>query len=126
MTQQRVQLRGTEQAVSGELTAGSTVTLTQESSTTTGVSVSAEVSAGLFEIFEASISTEVSASQTATSAWGIEVNVDCNSGQQGIIYWYPLFTLYQGRFEPSGDIVDFYIPDDSVAGTTNFDVTCLG
>lgn len=126
MRQDRVQKPGSELPVTGKLTSGSSIELTEESSTTTGVSISTDVSAGLFEIFEASIGTEVSREKTSTSAVGLTINVDCNSGQQGVIYWYPLYTLYQGKYEPSGDSVDFWIPDDSVEGTSTFGVTCLG
>lgn len=126
MKQTRVQKPNSELPVSGKLTSGSSVELSEETSTTTGVSISADVSAGLFEIFEASIGTEVSREQTSTSAVGTTIVVDCNSGQQGVIYWYPLYTLYQGKYEPSGDSVDFWIPDDSLEGTSSFGVTCLG
>jgi hypothetical protein len=126
VTQERVRLTGTERAVSGEVTAGTVLPIREDSSVTTGISVSAELSAGFFDLFSASIGTEVSAEQTSTSSYGMNINVDCKSGQMGVVYWYPLFTLYQGRFEPSGQYVDFYIPDDSVAGTSNFGVNCLG
>lgn len=85
-----------------------------------------EVGASFFELFSASVSAEVSQDQTSTSAVGINVEVDCDSGQMGIIYWYPLYTLYQGHFTPSGDFVDIWIPDNSATGTSNFGVQCLG
>lgn len=126
MVQEKVRQAGTEQAITGELTAGSRYETEESTSVTTGVSASVEVGASFFELFSTSVSAEVSQDQTSTSAVGIEVNVDCDSSQMGIIYWYPLFTLYQGYFTPSGDYMNFYIPDNSASGTSNFGVRCLG
>lgn len=125
MLQNNVQIPGTEGAVTGRLTAGSTYTTTQSEALTIGTSASVEVGASFFEIFSASVNAEVSQETTSTSTSGIDVLVDCESGQEGIIYWYPVFTVYQGRYTPSGDNVDFYIPDNSASGQSNFGIRCL-
>jgi hypothetical protein len=125
VTQQNVRFPGSEQAVTGRLTAGSSYTTEEATSVTTGVSASVEISAGFFAIFEASIGAEISQDQTSTSLVGIDVLVDCDPGQEGIIIWYPLFTLYQGEFTPSGTNVDIYIPNNSATGTSNFGVRCV-
>jgi len=94
---------------------------------TARVSTSVEVSNEAFSVFQASIDEEVSRDQIASSASGVNINlnVDCQNGQAGIIYWYPLYTIYRGEFTPSGNNVDFNIPDNSTVGASNFYVRCV-
>lgn len=91
----------------------------------TRVSASVEAGASFFEIFSASVTAETSYDQTSTSPVRLIINIDYKAGQDGIVYIYPLSTLYQGKYTPSGDYVDWYIPDTSATGTSNFDVRCL-
>jgi hypothetical protein len=91
--------------------------------------MSVEVTDEAFALFQDSIDAEVSRDTTSTSpVWegNTNVNVDCEEGQEGVIYWEPLYTIYQGRFTPSGDRFDFSIPDNSTVGTSGFGVRCFG
>ena len=97
-----------------------------EKTFTARVSTSVEVTDEAFAVFQNSIDEEVSRDQTLTSEFGgdTDLNVDCEAGQEGVLYWHPLYTIYQGVFTPSGDRVDFNIPVNSTLGTS-FGVRCF-
>jgi hypothetical protein len=95
--------------------------MTTTESRTEEFSIGTEVSAGLEGIVSASINTEYSRSYTASSTTGISVPVNCpNRGQ---LVWHPTFNRFDGRFEPSGDFAEFWIPSDTQG---EFDVRCIG
>ncbi|KAK5165443.1 uncharacterized protein LTR77_008972 [Saxophila tyrrhenica] len=112
-------------AVTGRLPAGSKYTVTHEDSHTTGITTSASAEAGFFDIFSVSVSLEVSQEFTTTNSYGVDVNVDCESGQYGEVYWYPLYTIYSGFYTPSRTNADWYIPEDSRKSGSNYRVRCL-
>ncbi|KAB5545525.1 hypothetical protein GE09DRAFT_1243184 [Coniochaeta sp. 2T2.1] len=112
------------QQVTGRLPAGSSYTTTQGDERSTGISSSFGLEAGFFDLFTASAGITVETSYTVTSSVGITVVIQCDNGQQGILYWSPLFNRYQGNFQPSGDAYDVWIPLADSAGS--YDVECLG
>lgn len=112
--------------VTGKLPAGSSFTITEESSQTTSISSSVGLEAGFFDIFSASVSLEVSSSYTASSGTSVTIFVDCESGQSGQIFWYPLYDVYSGFFTPSNTNAEYAIPQDSQASKTNYRVKCFG
>lgn len=79
--------------ITGRLPANSMYMVTQEDSKSTSVSVSADVGASFFEFFSASIGTEVTEEQTTSNSVGISVNIPCNVGQSGQVFWYPLYDV---------------------------------
>jgi hypothetical protein len=121
-----IELPGSEQALTGRMPAGARFVPYSEKTFTASVSTSVEVTDEAFAVFQNSIDEEVSRDQTLTSAFGgnTDLNVDCEAGQEGVLYWYPLYTIYQGVFTPSGDRVDFNIPVNSTLGTS-FGVRCF-
>jgi hypothetical protein len=125
-TMRNVQLPGSEQALTARMPAGARFVPYSERILTARVSTSVEVTDEAFAVFQNSIDEEVSRDQTLTSAFGgnTDLNVDCEAGQEGVLYWYPLYTIYKGVFTPSGDRVDFNIPVNSTLGTS-FDVRCF-
>lgn len=98
---------------------------THENSQTTGVETSAEGGFDFFEIFSASVSITTSYDTTTSSTEGVNVYVDCDDGEEGMIYWYPLFTAYRGYYTPSQTEGDWFIPEDSPESGTNYRVHCL-
>jgi hypothetical protein len=88
-----------------------------------------EVTEAGFALFQNSIDNaeEVSRDATSTPAFSgnTNLNIDCEDGQEGVVYWYPLGTIYSGVFAPSGDRVDISIPDNSTVGASNFGVRCF-
>ena len=44
-----------------------------------------------WNIFSASADVSVSQEYTTSSSWGININVDCDAGQSGQIWWTPLY-----------------------------------
>jgi hypothetical protein len=120
----RIEQPGVEYAIKGGVPASSTHTITESETVSTGFSASMEMSAGFFEIFTASVGAEISQEQSSTSSFGTSIFVNCEPGQTGVIYWRPLFTLYQGQWMPSGKYVDIWVPDDSEVGRSNFGVRC--
>lgn len=88
------------------------------------MSVSASVSAGFADIIEVEVGFEFSASRTYSTTEGFNVNVDCPSGQDGVIYYYPLFRKVTGVALPSRTELVVWIPMDTNLG--NYRVQCLG
>lgn len=79
--------------ITGRLPAGSMYMVQQTDSKSTSVSVSAEVGGGFFEFFSASIGTTVTAEQSTSNTVGISVNIPCENGQSGQVFWYPLYDV---------------------------------
>lgn len=122
-TNSNVERSGTEKAVTGRLPSGSTYTIQQTDSQTVGVSVSVSVEAGFFDVLSTTVGTTISEDQTESSTTGVNINVDCDSGQEGIIYFYPVFTEYQLLCESdNNNEIDVWVPDTD---QTNYMVTCL-
>lgn len=110
--------------VFGPSPSGSTYTVSSSRSETSSVSSSASLSVGFFEIFEASVSIDVGYEETISESEGYSVPIDCPSGQRGIIYWTPLYTRYQGLYEPSGTQVEWYIANGGTQ--TSYVLQCIG
>lgn len=111
-------------AVTGRLPAGSMYTIQDSDSQTVGVSASVTVEAGFFDLFDASASVSVDASDTVMSTTGVNVNVDCDSGQEGIIYLVPTFTEYVTICTSNGNTeIDVYAP---IQDQNDYIVQCLG
>jgi len=119
-----VEAPNSRQQITAELPAGSSYTTTTTDTKTTGISSSFGLEAGFFDIFTASADITVSTDYSISSTTGVTVDVQCENGQQGIVYWAPLFDWFQGTFEPSGDAFSVYIPIADTAGA--YDVDCLG
>lgn len=68
----------------------------------------------------------VSQSYTTSSSYGETVAINCASGQMGQVFWVPLHTRYIGAYEPSGDEVTVWIPENTRESAGNFQVTCTG
>lgn len=92
---------------------------------TTGISTSASLEAGFFDIFSASVSVSVSQDYTVSSGTAVTINIDCTAGQEGQIFWYPLYDVYSGFFTPSNTNAEYAIPQDNNLSTTNYRVVCL-
>ena len=116
-----VRLPNSEEALTGRLPANARFIPYSEEIFTAHASVPAEVTEAGFALFQSSLddAEEVSRDATSTSAFNgnTDLNIDCEDGQEGVVSWYPLGTIYQGSFTPSGDRVDISIPDNSTSGT---------
>ncbi|KAI1270039.1 hypothetical protein F5Y18DRAFT_434463 [Xylariaceae sp. FL1019] len=110
--------------VSANLPAGSTYTIQKSESYTEGVTVSAEVSASFFDIIGTSLSISTTQEWSYTTTEGFEVPVDCDDGQSGVVYYYPVFNKYDGTAEPSGTFLTIWQSIDGNLG--EYMVTCLG
>lgn len=66
--------------VTGRLPAGSSYTISQQDSTTVGISTTASLEAGFFDIFSASVGVTVSSDYTVTSGTSVTISVDCDPG----------------------------------------------
>ncbi|KAL3961230.1 hypothetical protein ACCO45_002753 [Purpureocillium lilacinum] len=119
-----VEAPNSRQQVTGRLPAGSSYTTTETDTKTVGIQSSFGLEAGFFDLFTASASLTVSTDYSVSSATGITILIQCKDGQQGVLYWSPLFDRFQGNFNPSGDAYDVYIPMSESAGS--YDVECLG
>ncbi|QIW99551.1 hypothetical protein AMS68_005069 [Peltaster fructicola] len=119
-----VEKPGTEKAVTGHLPAGSMYTITESDSYSVDVTASVSVEAGFFDPFSASASVSVDERYSRMTSHGETINVDCDDGQDGIIYAYPPFTMYAGlcRSDDNNEI-DVWVP---AVGHTNYRATCLG
>jgi hypothetical protein len=120
----RIEKPGEEFAIHGGMPAGSSHMIREDETVSSGISTSMEMGASFFEIFTASVGVEISQEQSSTSSFGTTILADCEPGQTGVIYWKPLFTLYQGKWTPSGNYVDIWVPDDPEVGRSNFGVRC--
>ncbi|KAM0421371.1 hypothetical protein ACHAPT_010906 [Fusarium lateritium] len=97
-------------------------------SKTESVGITASVSLGgsLFGIMTAEIGLEVSSEYSITSGTSIEIPIECEGDQSGVVVWFPLFDYYAGKFQPSGDSGSMWVPLDSETSMGNFRVRCLG
>lgn len=114
--------------VTPRLPAGSSWTYQTSEGFSHSVATSVGVDVGLFEIFTASVSitTTLETSYDVTS--GVTVLVDCAQGQNGVIYYEPLYDYYEGYYSSSNDrIDDFWIPRGrGGASDGQFVSECLG
>jgi hypothetical protein len=108
--------------VVGPLPSGSSYMIQESEAQTQGISMSVEFGASFFEIFSASAGLEISQEFTVTSTTGVTVNVDCPEGQNGIIYWQPIFIVYQGFGRPSMNSFEVRVPSN--VGLGSYSVAC--
>ncbi|WAO92227.1 Hypothetical protein NCS54_00972400 [Fusarium falciforme] len=93
---------------------------------TVGITASVSLGGSLFDVMTAEIGLEVSSSYSVTSGTSIEIPIECEGNQSGVVIWFPLFDYYAGKFQPSGDSGSIWVPLDSETSTGNFRVRCLG
>lgn len=93
---------------------------------TVGITASVSLGGSLFDVMTAEIGLEVSSSYSVTSGTSIEIPIECEGNQSGVVVWFPLFDYYAGKFQPSGDSGSIWVPLDSETSTGNFRVRCLG
>lgn len=93
---------------------------------TVGITASVSLGGSLFDVMTAEIGLEVSSSYSVTSGTSIEIPIECEGNQSGVVVWFPLFDYYAGKFQPSGDAGSIWVPLDSETSTGNFRVRCLG
>ncbi|KAI5368194.1 hypothetical protein Slin14017_G032300 [Septoria linicola] len=113
--------------IAGPLSATSEVNFGQYEEQTTGIETSLSVGAGPFDIFSVEASVSVSQDYTVGSSRDVNVVCPCTDPTQScIVYWTPLFDVYQGFFTPSMTSVDFNIPRGDQASQEAYDTVCIG
>lgn len=110
------------QRVAGPLPSGSQYTITESEAKTTGIESSFEAGGSFFEIFSVSAGLSISEDYTVTSTTGLSVNVDCPEGQTGIVFWQPIFDVYQGFGTPSQTSFEVRIPIE--IGKGSYTIRC--
>ena len=93
--------------IAGPLPETSAWTVSNSYSHTTGITAGVEMSASFFEMFTASASLEVSQEFTLGNTVGMNVGIPCNDG---ILFWQPLYDVYQVVSLPSQRSYDISIP----------------
>jgi len=92
----------------------------------TSVTTTAEMGAD-FEIFSASVSISVTLEQswTYTETITFDPTGRCEPAQDAVLYFYPLYDQYVGKFDDSDTTITIMVP---VEGDNNYemDVECLG
>lgn len=83
-------------SVTGRLPTGSSYMIAESDSMSIMVSTSVTVEAGFFDLSDASASVSVGSDYSVQTTTGVTVKVDCDSGQDGIIYLVPTYTRYFG------------------------------
>ena len=106
---------------------GSEWQMTDEESQSSSVSICAFIGVDLWELFQASTSVSYEMDQSFTHSTTETIPNGCDTDQTGTLYWYPLYTLYNGGFYPDGPFgIEILVPveegDGSPAG--KFDVQC--
>lgn len=114
--------------VSPRLPAGSSWTYQSSEGFSHSVATSVGADAGLFSVFTASVSIETTLTTSYEVTSGVDVLVDCAQGQNGVIYYEPLYNYYEGYYSNSNDrIDDFWIPRDrGGASDGQFVSECIG
>ncbi|KAI5364593.1 hypothetical protein Slin15195_G041310 [Septoria linicola] len=114
------------QQVLDALPGGSTWSITTESSQTSSIESTTELSADLFSLFSATQSISVGYEETLTYSTTQDIPNNCGNDQTGTLYWYPLYTEYRGGWSPDGPSpATIYVPNkngDSASGV--FRVLC--
>lgn len=99
------------QSVQDALPGGSSWALTESDSQTNMVEFSVSVSESFFDIFSSEQSVSYGYSETVTYSTTETIVNTCSTGDEGYLYWTPLFTQYHGGFLNGGPSpVDIYIP----------------
>lgn len=115
---------GDMRPVTGRLPAGSSYMIAETDSMSIMVSTSVSVEAGFFDLFSASASVSVGADYSVSTTTGVTVKVDCDDGQDGIIYLAPTYTRYFGECTSDNyNPITVYVPGST---QNNYFVQCLG
>lgn len=115
---------GARMQVSGQLPAGSDFIEQSTETFSYSMEISASVTSGFLGIIEVTVSASYSQSYQYSRTTGLNVYVDCEPGQNGIVYYYPLQRQVQGIGHPSGEYLTIWIPQEN--GFGNYHVQCLG
>lgn len=65
---------------------------------TAGITASVSLGGSLFDFMTAEIGLEVSSSYSVTRGTSIEIFIECEGHQSGVVIWFPLFDYYAGKF----------------------------
>jgi hypothetical protein len=103
---------------------GTTETWTTTNEFSSSVTTSAEMGVN-FEIFAASISLSVTqeTSYSYSTSMTFDASTECALGQRAVVYFYPLFDKYMGKFSDSDTVYNIWIP---LEGQYERDTECLG
>ncbi|KAK4500198.1 hypothetical protein PRZ48_008384 [Zasmidium cellare] len=111
-------------AVTGRFPNGSSYMISEADSQMISIGTSVTVEAGFSDLSDASASLGVDASYGVTATTGVTVSVDCNAGQEGIIYLVPVYDEYYGQcVTDNNNPITVDVP---VETQNNYIVQCLG
>jgi hypothetical protein len=110
--------------VFGPSPSGATYKVENTQAQTSSVSSSASLGVSFFEIFEASVDIEVGFEDTVEETMGYELVIDCPTGQDGVLYWTPLYTRYVGLYQPSGEQAEWYVANGGEQ--SSYELQCIG
>ncbi|KAM3420066.1 hypothetical protein BST61_g3372 [Cercospora zeina] len=125
-TGRSVQRPGFDFAVSPRYPAGTTSTAEVSESQTVGFDAGTEVSAGFEGVLSASVSFSVNFESTTTNTQSVTIPINCSPGQEGQIWWSPLYDLIEGSALPSGDFVQAWFPVNDGISAGNYAIRCFG
>ncbi|CAK1363951.1 unnamed protein product [Cercospora beticola] len=125
-TGRSVQRPGFNFAVSPRYPAGSTSTAEVSESQTVGFDAGTEISAGFEGVLSASVSFSVNFESTTTNTQSVTIPINCSPGQEGQIWWSPLYDLIEGNALPSGDFVQAWFPVNDGISAGNYAIRCFG
>jgi hypothetical protein len=105
----------------GGETTGTWITTNRFSSS---VTTSADMGVN-FEVFTASMSLSVTqeTSYSCSTTITFDASTGCAPSQRAVVYFYPLFDKYMGKFSDSDTVYDIWIPLD---GQHEWETECLG
>lgn len=112
--------------MSGPTSPGVSITATTTEGFSASVGVSVEVGVSFFEIFSASAGVDVSSEYSMGYSFSREFDPAsaCESNQQGVLYFYPMFDHYVGAWSEQDGEIDVWIPVENASPI--YDVECLG